>query len=110
MEIRRPNEEHVKSWNLEEGFEVGEGVDVLELDDAQNSIVDRWHELGHRPALAVVEGATTSQAPQAGRGIPHCLDRRASKFWRVGLRNHHAGHPEVEVFEDNLAIVFANPH
>src|SRR5688500_7055136 len=64
MEIGRTNEEHVKSFGVEQGIQVGEGVDMLELDDDEDTIVDCRHELRHRPALAVVKSAAASEAPQ----------------------------------------------
>ena len=84
VKIGRADKEHVESRSLEQGVEVGQGVDMLELDDAENPVVDRRHQLGHRPALAVVERAAAGQPAQTGRGVPHRLDRRATRapaYW-----------------------------
>src|SRR5215213_217029 len=83
---------------------------MFELDDAQHSVVDGWYPLRHRAALAIVERATTGEAAQTGWGVSHGLNCRPRQFRGVGLRNHHAGGAEVEVLEDDLAIVFADAH
>ncbi len=89
---------------------MGQRVNMLELDDAEHPVIDRRHEIRHRSALAIVERATTGKTAKPGWGVPHRLDRRAGELRSIGLGDHHARDTEVEVLEDNLAIIFANAH
>jgi DNA processing protein len=108
VEVGGTHKEDIEPRSFEQGVEVGQCVDMLELDDAQDPVVDRRHQLRHRPALSIVECATSGKTAQTGRGVPHRLDRRSGELRCICLRDHHARNAEVEVLEDNLAIVFAD--
>jgi hypothetical protein len=57
-----------------------------------------------------MKASYTGETPSATGTVAHCINRTLRIGGRVRLWNEHAADPEVEVLEDDLAIILTNAH